>query len=293
MNDTTFHQRLVSVMTDNKFDRPVSNQKSGKLDGRKIYKIERSPKIFTKRIERKGKFYNVSLVIDVSGSMSEHVSEYGAKRVERIDVATDALLELAKHFDKIGINYEIMAFNAVMWQLKYFNEKCPPKDDLRKTLKGLVGYSREYRVGINVKENRAYNLYTDEEARKRHQDNPGDWCTRHVASDNNDGEAVFLARRRLEKMKGEKITVVLSDGCPAPSSSSTYSADNPKMKYGDYSLKKEAKKVLDKGIHLISVGIHYGGITNYYPKENCVIIKDMKDLYVGIIEKLSKQIKRN
>lgn len=102
LKDSVFKARLQSTMTDNKYDRRVPNRKRGKLDMKRLWKAKTgSTSLFTQKEARKGKEYNIMLVVDESGSMN------GEKMVQ----AAETALFLAKNFEAMNINLAILGFN--------------------------------------------------------------------------------------------------------------------------------------------------------------------------------------
>jgi len=114
MNKATFKSKLNSIMTDNMFDRQVSGKRSGTIDTKSLYKIGHSVKVFMKKEERLNKNYNISLLIDVSGSMSG----------SRIAAAVDMMQKLVPILTSFkGIKLEINVFNTNIHNLKTFEQE--------------------------------------------------------------------------------------------------------------------------------------------------------------------------
>lgn len=101
--DSVFKARLMSVMTDNKYDRRIKGRKRGKLDMTRLYKIPTgSERVFTKKQERKGKEYNVVLCIDSSGSMRTDTTG--------LETAAECAVFLLKHFEGLNLNLGIVTY---------------------------------------------------------------------------------------------------------------------------------------------------------------------------------------
>lgn len=114
MDDNVFRARLSSIMTDNKYDRRVRNRTRGKLDMTRLFKVPtKAQSVFTQKLERKNKRYNVVLVVDESGSM------HGDKIVKAADIA----VFLAKHFTGLNLDLEIVGFNHYIYTHKNFGSK--------------------------------------------------------------------------------------------------------------------------------------------------------------------------
>jgi hypothetical protein len=102
LKDNAFKARLSSVMLDNKYDRRVRGRTRGKLDMTKLFKVPTgSRSVFMQKQARKGKQYNVVLLIDESGSMSGRASM----------LAAESALFLIKQFEGINVNVGVIGFN--------------------------------------------------------------------------------------------------------------------------------------------------------------------------------------
>jgi hypothetical protein len=128
MKDTVFNARLQSIMTDNKYDRRVRGRRKGKLDMTRLWKVEMgSESVFTQKIARRGKLYNIVLVVDVSGSM-------GSGSGSRLDKAAEVATFLAKHFEGLNINLAIISFNLFIYMQKDFDQKVGDYSQLHKNI---------------------------------------------------------------------------------------------------------------------------------------------------------------
>jgi hypothetical protein len=115
LQDNAFRARLSSVMLDNKYDRKLKGRTRGKLDMTRLYKVPTNARsVFTQKQSRRGKQYNVLLLVDESGSMS-------GDKAER---AAECAVFLAKQFEGININVAIVGFNAYITTRKEFTGKC-------------------------------------------------------------------------------------------------------------------------------------------------------------------------
>jgi Mg-chelatase subunit ChlD len=115
MTETFFRQRVASVMVDNKYDRRVRGKDTGKLDMKRLPKVAiGSNKVFTKKEARKGKNYNIVLLIDCSGSMEGmEYYNYGphSERRYAIEVASECAVALYRNFGKLGVECAIVGFS--------------------------------------------------------------------------------------------------------------------------------------------------------------------------------------
>jgi cobalamin biosynthesis protein CobT len=114
MKDPAFHARLKSIMLDNKYDRRLRGRPRGKLDMTKLYKVPtHSRSVFTQKQARKGKQYNIVLLVDESGSMVD-----GSKST----IAAECAVFLAKAFEGLNLNLSIIGFNQSITVIKEFDK---------------------------------------------------------------------------------------------------------------------------------------------------------------------------
>lgn len=114
LKDSAFKGRLSSVMLDNKYDRRVRGRTRGKLDMNRLYKVPTgSRNVFMQKESRKGKQYNVVLLIDESGSMG------GRKAM----LAAESAVFLTKQLTDIGVNVGIIGFESDVHVHKDLTEK--------------------------------------------------------------------------------------------------------------------------------------------------------------------------
>lgn len=129
MQNSTFKQRINSVLKDNAIERYTKNKKKGKLDFRSIHKIALSNKIFKQKEERKGKDYSITLLLDRSASMDN---------VEKI-VASIAQ-DFQEIFTEVNIPNSFYCFTDDTYKLKDFQENI-------KDVKN--GYLKVYSAGTD------------------------------------------------------------------------------------------------------------------------------------------------
>lgn len=114
LKDSAFRARLSSIMLDNKYDRRVKGRTRGKLDMTRLYKVPTgSRNVFMQKQSRKGKQYNVVLLIDKSGSMSGRPA----------DLAAESAVFLTRELTELGINVGIITFNSRVCVAKDLLEK--------------------------------------------------------------------------------------------------------------------------------------------------------------------------
>lgn len=134
LKDPAFRARLSSIMLDNKYDRRLRGRTRGKLDMGRLPKVPMMARnLFMQKQSRRGKNYNVTILVDQSGSMS------GAKSKRAAEVG----LFLLNAFDKIGINTCIIGFHDEIQVYRDWGSK-KKYDDVYKDLLGNYGGNEDY-----------------------------------------------------------------------------------------------------------------------------------------------------
>jgi Mg-chelatase subunit ChlD len=130
ITDSVFRARLSSVMTDNKYDRKLKNRPRGRLDMTRLPKAKTgSQSVFTQKMSRQGKQYNVVLLVDESTSMRDNGGD-------KIRAEAEATAFLANHLKDL-VNLAVVGFgtvddenNSTVEVLKGFNQKVPELEQL-------------------------------------------------------------------------------------------------------------------------------------------------------------------
>ena len=108
-----FRKKLSSILKDNRLARQGGTFRSGKLNTKKLYKWKcDDTKVFSRKVMRQHKDYNVVLVVDESSSM----------RGERALNATKTAVLLAEVLDYCGIPFSVIGFNSDLREYKKLNE---------------------------------------------------------------------------------------------------------------------------------------------------------------------------
>lgn len=278
-------------MTDNKFDRHVTGKRSGKLDTKRLHKISTSSRLFKKKEERKGKHYNVTLLVDCSGSMQG----------SQIGMAVESTMKLGKHLEKMKVPFEIIGFNTFPYIVKDYNDKFDVKKIAEVEDKLFSITNGRYKVHLFSADR--HNWYSstgiavpqeDEQAIKAARKKYGnEFEIASTAGWNCDGEAISVARQRIRSRKGQKIMVVFSDGQPAVGGiNQLHTYNTPDKRFGDFDLTLEVQKAIKDNVTFIGIGIQDRSVERYYPKENVAVIDELHELYPALILKLQKLIKR-
>jgi len=131
--DNAFAARLRSIMLDNKYDRRVRGRTRGKLDMNRLYKVPTgSRNVFLQKESRKGKNYNVVLLVDESGSMSGRKAQLA-----------ESAVFLTKHLTDLGINVGVIGFRQFVKVHKDLVSK-PDYDFIYKSIAAAGGDNADY-----------------------------------------------------------------------------------------------------------------------------------------------------
>lgn len=171
-------RKAVSIIKDLETTRYEGNYASGKLQNRKLYKLNtKQYRIFTKKVADKKDNMDMvfGLVVDESGSMR---SPDGGKR-KKSQEATIATAVLGKALDMSGKAYAIYGFNRYFCTHKSFEGKMKIPEMLKIETNAYGGGSG---------------------------DNNDGWAVN------------LVAQELLKRPERNKIMIVLSDGQPAPDS---------------------------------------------------------------------------
>lgn len=135
IKDPAFRARLSSVMLDNKYDRRLRGRTRGKLDMTRLHKAPTMARnLFTQKQSRRGKNYNVTILLDQSGSM------IGSK----IARAAESIMLVAHSFDKLNINLSVIGFTSSYAKVYKDWEDKLDMDDLYRKVKIASGGNADY-----------------------------------------------------------------------------------------------------------------------------------------------------
>lgn len=261
-----FEQRLGAILSDNQFDRRSSGHRSGKLDGRKLYKgLLKCDRIFTKKTERLNKKYNVLIVLDESGSMGSKVNcgvdDKGAPiERTRLDMGVQFFKMLIRAMTKHHINFALMGFNDYMTLHK---DWATPVTDLPKLEKEIHKWAQK--GGAN----------------------------------NHDALALYDAREYILKTApedGKNIVIFISDGQPSGSYSSRsfVTGKTAQEIMGDrqdlHADTKKYAKLLEAVCPVVSIGIDTNTVKDFYT--NATKVRSAREFSGAILTNLARLITR-
>lgn len=231
-----------------------NGRKSGKLHSANLARLATGDaRVFRRKHENRSKDVAVSLVIDMSGSMS------GGK----ILLAAQSAYALASVLERLRITHEVICFTT---------GKPVASTGLIEAEEKKMGrrYTRNETLYMPVLKNYGERFGVDVRSRFG-------WLPNTSTMRNNvDGESIEIAARRLlSRKESGKIMIVLSDGYPAASGDSG--------KLNDH-LKEVVKESMRAGINVVGIGIHSDSVKEFYPKS--VVIKDVDELPKTVIQEL-------
>jgi len=262
MENRVFEAKIKNVMTDNMYDRVIANKRKGKLDSNRLYKVATGAEtVFKQKQERKGKHYNVVLLIDQSGSMH---CDWG--REDKIDLCADLTSYIAKVLDRNSVNIAIIGFNNEIREYKSFEKKIKTQAEVRKAL--------------------IYDV-------KRGKDNKYGHSTLHC---NHDYDALETAYKLLGKKKGTNLLMVFSDGRPSCDGGGYYCGNVYDQNKHQVS---EIRKLINanRNVKTIGIGIDCREVAAIYDNHVVADEDSTKENFdqlfkVGIVNILKKEIKR-
>lgn len=231
----------------------------GKLNGSSLAKLAagRDDRVFRKRIDSTTKDVAVSLVVDMSGSMS------GSK----IHTAAAAAYALSNVLDRLKISHEVICFTTNN-DYKTYHARLEKIQEAEK--KYGVKYSRYENLYMPII--KGYNERINTETKQRFG-----WLPHSgMMASNIDGESVEIAARRLMGRKeAGKIMMVLSDGSPAGSGSCAALESH---------LKEVVKSIEKSKVNVIGIGIQDSSVKKFYDKH--VVIDSVEELPGLVISRL-------
>lgn len=257
MNDTVFRQRISSIMTDNMYERRVRGRTRGDLDMRSLYKVGIGSKsVFTQKSARRGKQYNIVLLIDESGSMGHPGwGEY------KIDKAADAAVYLTTQFTKLNINVAVVGFNKSIYIHKPFEISS---FDSGKMWKQICDRANG-------------------DDWEQFRDQLGSTSDNHDIACNHDFDAIAEGYKMLYNKRGTNLLIALSDGMPNCDYDPSYESDKHRF---------ERIKALIRDNTRIAKTIGIGVLYECTQFPDRIQVNDLSELKNKLAEILKKEIKR-
>lgn len=256
-NSHVIQQQIQKLFMAKALTRWEPGLKKGKINPASLHKLRfGDPRVFRRKIESDSRDIAVSLVVDMSGSMS---------CAGKIDAACISALMFSQVLTNLNIPHEISSFSTYHgWR----GGNLPKTADVNKMMEeyGALRYGRgtgESYARIAPITNfilKGFGERLQEETKRSVAMIPSAYG--NMMANNVDGECVELAGRRLLARKEKrKVMVVMSDGCPA--------ADGDgRMLTGH--LKSVVKELGASGVEMLGLGMMDQSVKQYYPKHEVV-----------------------
>lgn len=221
-------------------------------------------RVFRRREETRSKNYDVTLLIDASGSMWH--SSGGS--LTRFQTAMVAAYGLGETLHRIGVNFEILGFTTKQ-HTSAWNDECRRAERKHGVRFGRIDWiympifkSFDERWTPTTM-NRIAAAFTDSS----------------FLRENVDGECVQIAAQRLMSQKSEgKLLIVLSDGSPACCSSNYASLNRH--------LRRSVQVAERSGIKVVGVGVDTDVVRSFY--DDYIVLNDVTKLPTEVVDQLQR-----
>lgn len=245
-----------------------SSQESGRINPSSLARLYvGDTRVFRRKVEHRSKSFDVSLLIDCSGSM-----HHGTGSLSRFQTAMVAAYAMGDTLHRIGVNFEILGFTTKPHSGEW-GETCRKEMSSHGVTFGRIDWlympifkSFEERWGPKQMERIGAAFHTEDFLRE-----------------NVDGESVQIAAQRLAGQRSEgKMLIVLSDGAPA-----CHTYDRTAL---NRHLSKSIKSAERAGIKVIGVGIDTDMVSRYY--SDYIVLNDVTKLPTELVEQIQKVLLR-
>lgn len=246
--------------------------KRGKINPASLYRLPQGDdRVFRKKIESNSRDVAVTLLMDMSGSMSG----------QKVQYACIASLMFSQVLTTLNIPHEISAFTT--YHGGWRNDPNFPKAaEINKMMQDSsasrgngIKYARFNPIVNYIAKNFGERL--DEDTKRLIAMIPSGYS--QCMMSNVDGESVDLAGRRLlARKEKKKVMIVMSDGSPAADGSAGGL---------DSHLKEVVKQLTAAGVEMLGLGLLDEAVRRYYPKAE--VVKAVDQIPTKILE-LTKQM---
>lgn len=246
----------------------TAGHRSGRLNASSLSRLRfNDDRVFARKQISNTKDTAVSLVVDISGSMSERQS--GGRR--KVEIAAEAAYALSATLERLGVKHEVICFTTKTAPREQEEARYKQAD---KYGRSDVRYSRYEPIYMPVI--KGFDERIDQTVRARFGALSG---LTGVMRNNVDGEAIEYAALRLVRQKPtRKIMMVLSDGQP------NFYTEDSGAPHSD--LLRRTKKIESAKIDLLGIGICDSSVKDYYT--NHVVLRDAKELPGTVIREIKK-----
>lgn len=245
-----------------------SSQESGRINPSSLARLYvGDTRVFRRKVEHRSKSFDVTLLIDCSGSM-----HHGTGSLSRFQTAMVAAYAMGDTLHRIGVNFEILGFTTKPHTGEW-GETCRKEMGAHGITFGRIDWlympifkSFEERWGPKQMERIGAAFHVEDFLRE-----------------NVDGESVQIATQRLIGQRSEgKMLIVLSDGAPA-----CHTYDRTAL---NRHLSKSIKSAERAGIKVIGVGIDTDSVSRYY--SDYIVLNDVTKLPTELVEQIQKVLLR-
>lgn len=245
--------------------RHVTGYRSGRLNASSLHRIAvGDDRLFRRKVTSRTKDAAVSLVVDMSGSMSGYA----------IELAIQAAYAMSLSLDRLNINHEVIGFTTT--ELPYHAaDGTSVREELDKAVSGEARRpSRVEPIYMPILKPFGQRLTTDRKAAFA-----GSYQVN--LRNNTDGESIEYAAKRLAAQKeSRKIMIVLSDGEPFGGWGN--------LEEQSKHLRSTVERLEQAGINTFGIGILSDAVTRYYPRN--VVLNNMSDLPGAVMRNLEQMI---
>lgn len=268
-------------------------REQGRLDTKRfVSALAGRGNVYKEREDRKEVDTAVSILIDLSGSMSRG---YGSKR----HVAAQCAMALVECLARTGIPYEVLGFHncydyAIPTYLGLCETEIGKNSDIYGREMNLYHDTISKAAGSGIagrSEPMVMPVFKSFEERL-HEAKPMIAAISQTLGGNNaDGEALEVALDRLgRRSESRKVLMVLSDGAPAAAIEGEYGRVDRAERRGlltDH-LSSVVSRAEASGVTTIGIGIMSDSVKRFYPRN--VVVNDLSDLAGESIDLLAKAL---
>ncbi|MEE1913697.1 cobaltochelatase CobT-related protein [Aeromonas veronii] len=245
-----------------------SSQESGRINPSSLARLYvGDTRVFRRKVEHRSKSFDVTLLIDCSGSM-----HHGTGSLSRFQTAMVAAYAMGDTLHRIGVNFEILGFTTKPHSGEW-DETC------RKEMRSHgVSFGRIDWLYMPI-----FKSFEERWGPKQMERIGAAFHAEDFLRENVDGESVQIAAQRLAGQRSEgKMLIVLSDGAPA-----CHTYDRTAL---NRHLSKSIKSAERAGIKVIGVGIDTDSVSRYY--SDYIVLNDVTKLPTELVEQIQKVLLR-
>jgi len=241
-------------------------QYSGRLNASSLARLAvGDTRVFRRREETRSKSYDVTLLIDASGSMNHSA---GRGSLTRFQTAMVAAYGLGETLHRIGVNFEILGFTT-KGHTSAWSDECR-----RAERKHGVRFGRIDWIYMPI-----FKSFDERWTPTTMNRIAAAFADGSFLRENVDGECVQIAAQRLMSQKSEgKLLIVLSDGSPACCSSNYASLNRH--------LRRSVQVAERSGIKVVGVGVDTDVVRSFY--DDYIVLNDVTKLPTEVVDQLQR-----